>query len=173
MSDNPLLAPDGLPRFSEIRAEHIEPAVDAVLAENRARITQLEAGGNPDWDDFIEPLETLGDRLHRAWSPAAHLNAVMNTPAIRAAYNACLPKISDYDTELGQNAALQRRYAAVKHSPAWPQYSTAQHKLMNDALRDFRLAGVNLPAAEKARFRDIMQRLTKLEAKFEENLLDA
>ncbi|MGH8292865.1 MAG: M3 family metallopeptidase [Gammaproteobacteria bacterium] len=173
MSDNPLLAPDGLPRFSEIRAEHIEPAVDAVLAENRARITQLEAGGNPDWDDFIEPLETLGDRLHRAWSPAAHLNAVMNTPAIRAAYNACLPKISDYDTELGQNAALQRRYAAVKHSPAWPQYSTAQHKLMDDALRDFRLAGVNLPAAEKARFRDIMQRLTKLEAKFEENLLDA
>lgn len=173
MNDNPLLAPDGLPRFSEIRAEHIEPAVDAVLAENRAHIAQLEAGGNPDWDDFIEPLETLGDRLHRTWSPAAHLNAVMNSPAIRAAYNACLPKLSDYDTELGQNAALQRRYAAVKHSPAWQQYSAAQRKLIDDALRDFRLAGVDLPDAEKTRFRDGMQRLSKLEAKFEENLLDA
>ncbi|HKV97595.1 MAG TPA: M3 family metallopeptidase [Gammaproteobacteria bacterium] len=173
MNDNPLLAPDGLPRFSEIRAEHIEPAVDTVLAENRARITQLEAGGAPDWDDFIEPLETLGDRLHRAWSPAAHLNAVMNTPAIRAAYNACLPKISDYDTELGQNGVLQKQYATLKNGAAWQAYTAAQRKLIDDALRDFRLAGVDLPAEKKNRFRDIMQRLSKLETKFEENLLDA
>ncbi|MGH8278992.1 MAG: M3 family metallopeptidase [Gammaproteobacteria bacterium] len=173
MSNNPLLAPAGLPRFAEIRAAHIEPAVDAVLAENRARIGGLQTLTAPTWDSFVEPMETLDERLHRAWSPAAHLNAVMNSPEIRAAYNACLPKLSDYNTELGQNAELQRRYAALKKAPAWNEYRPAQRKLVEDALRDFRLAGVDLPAGKKAEFRQLMQELSKLEAKFEENLLDA
>lgn len=173
MNHNPLLAPEGLPRFSAIQAEHIEPAVDAVLADNRGRLKELQTVAAPSWDNFIEPMESLEERLHRAWSPAAHLNAVMNSPEIRAAYNACLPKLSDYATELAQNAALQRQYLALKKSPAWQSYSPAQHKLIDDALRDFRLAGVDLPADKKARFKDLMQRLSKLEAKFEENLLDA
>ncbi|HET7921226.1 MAG TPA: M3 family metallopeptidase [Gammaproteobacteria bacterium] len=171
---NPLLDYTDLPPFSAIRPEHIEPAVDAVLAENRARIAALSAPEQEiNWDTFIEPLETLDERLHRVWSPAAHLNAVMNNPEIRAAYNACLPKLSDYETELGQNSALQRGYAALKAGPDWAAFKSAQCKLVDDALRDFRLAGVDLPAEVKARFRALMQQLSTLEAKFEENLLDA
>ncbi|MGH8398850.1 MAG: M3 family metallopeptidase [Gammaproteobacteria bacterium] len=173
MPNNPLLSYDGLPPFSRICAEHIEPAVDTVLAENRRRILELQTLAPPTWDNFIEPLETLDERLHRAWSPAAHLNAVMNSPEIRAAYNACLPKLSEYDTELGQNEALQRGYAALKAGSGWAAYSPAQHKLIEDALRDFRLAGVDLAPEKKQRFRDIMQQLSRIEAKFEENLLDA
>lgn len=173
MSINPLLSQDGLPLFSRIRAEHIEPAVDAVLAENRSALARIVALDNPTWDDFVEPLETLDQRLHRTWSPAAHLNAVMNSPDIRQAYNACLPKLSDYATELDQNEHLQHGYAELQSGPEWQTYNAAQRKLIEDALRDFKLAGVNLPADKKNRFRKIMQELSKLEAKFEENLLDA
>ncbi|MGA9852457.1 MAG: M3 family metallopeptidase [Gammaproteobacteria bacterium] len=174
MNANPLLSYDGLPPFSRIRAKHIEPAVDAVLAQNRSALAEIAArSAEPAWDSFVEPLETLDERLHRAWSPATHLNAVMNSPEIRQAYNACLPKLSEYDTELGQNDALQRGYAALKAGTEWPAYAAGQRKLIEDALRDFRLAGVDLPPEKKLRFRDIMQRLSQIEAKFEENLLDA
>ncbi|MGH8370568.1 MAG: M3 family metallopeptidase, partial [Gammaproteobacteria bacterium] len=174
MSDNPLLSYDDLPPFSRIRAEQVEPAVDVVLAENRARLARLTTQEQPpDWDGFVEVLETLDERLHKVWSPAVHLNAVMNSLALRAAYNACLPKLSDYDTELGQNIALQQGYAALKAGPGWADLDVAQRKLIEDELRDFRLAGVDLPADQKARFRAVMQQLTTLEAKFEENLLDA
>ncbi|HET7650226.1 MAG TPA: M3 family metallopeptidase [Gammaproteobacteria bacterium] len=174
MSQNPLLSYDGLPPFSAIRAEHIEPALDRVLADNRARIQELTAAAaTPGWDSFVEVLETLDERLHRVWSPAAHLNAVMNSPDIRAAYNACLPKLSDYETELGHNVALQKGYLALKSGPDWANFNTAQRKLIEDELRDFHLAGVDLPADRKARFRDLMQQLSTLEARFEENLLDA
>ena len=171
--NNPLLLQDGLPLFSQICAEHIEPAVDAILAENRATLAKITAIDNPSWENFVESLETLDERLHRAWSPATHLNAVMNSPAIRAAYNACLPKISDYATELDQNGRLQRGYSMLKSGPEWQTYNAAQRKLVEDALRDFRLAGVDLPSKKKTRFREIMQELSKLQAKFEENLLDA
>lgn len=170
---NPLLDWEQLPPFTRIRPEHVEPAIDAVLAANRARLRELEALTAPDWENCIEPLETLSERLHRAWAPAAHLNAVLNSPEMRAAYNACLPKISDYESELGQNEKLERHYAALKQSRAWPGYSAAQRKLIEDALRDFRLSGVSLPPDRKARFRSLMQALSRLEAKFEENLLDA
>jgi len=170
---NPLLQWDRLPPFADIKPEHVEPAVDAVLAENRAALAKLGALAAPAWDSFVEPLETLGDRLHRAWAPVAHLNATMSTPELRAAYNACLPKLADYDTELGQDERLQRAYRAIKDGAAWGGFKPAQRKLVDDALLDFRLAGVDLPADKKARFRDIMQALSKLDARFEENLLDA
>ena len=170
---NPLLSCDGLPPFSRIHAEHIEPAVDAVLTENRAVLAQMTGDTPASWDGFVEPLQSLDERLHRAWSPAVHLNAVMNSAAIRKAYNSCLPKLSDYATALGQNQALQHGYAALRNGPEWSGYTPAQRKLISDALRDFRLSGVDLPAAEKSRFRGIMQQLCMLEARFEENLLDA
>ncbi|MDE2346841.1 MAG: M3 family metallopeptidase [Gammaproteobacteria bacterium] len=171
--NNPLLSADGLPPFTRIRAEHMEPAIDAVLAENRAQLAHLTSAEAPTWDNFVEPLETMGERLHHAWSPVAHLNAVMNSPAIRAAYNACLPKLSNYATELGHNTGLQRKYLLLKSSAAWKRYTPAQRKLVEDALRDFQLAGVDLAPDQKARFREIMQELSRLQAKFEENLLDA
>ena len=170
---NPLLKWDAFPPFSEIKPADMEPAVDAVLAENRAQLAHLAALPHPDWQSFVEPLETLGDRLHRVWAPTAHLNSTMSSPEIRAAYNACLPKLSDYGTELGQNDGLQRGYRLLKESSAWSGYSPAQQKLIDDALLDFRLAGVDLPPQQKAHFRELMQALSKQEAKFEENLLDA
>jgi len=171
--NNPLLSQDSLPLFSKIHAEHVEPAVDAVIAENRSALARISALDNPTWDTFIEQLENLDERLHCAWSPAAHLNAVMNSPAIREAYNACLPKLSEYATELDQNQQLQQGYSRLKSCPAWSAFNAAQRKLIEDALRDFHLAGVNLAAEKKTRFREIMQELSKLQAKFEENLLDA
>jgi oligopeptidase A len=170
---NPLLDWDKLPPFPDIKPEHVEAAVDAVLAENRARLAHIAALERPGWDELVSPLEALADRLHRAWSPVSHLNAVMSTPELRAAYNACQPKLADYDTELGQNEALQRSYRALREGPGWAGYGPAERKLVDDALLDFRLAGVDLAPPEKARFREIMQELARLEAKFEENVLDA
>ena len=170
---NPLLDWDSFPPFTEIKPEHVEPALDAVLGDNRTMLERLATLPAPDWGNFVEPLESLGDRLHRAWAPVAHLNATMSTPELRAAYNACLPKLSDYSTEVGQDARLQRAYQALKDSPAWRGYTPAQRKLIDDALLDFRLAGVDLPADKKARFKEVSQELSKLDAMFEENLLDA
>jgi len=170
---NPLLEWEVLPPFSHIRPEHVEPAVDAVLAENRAALATLSTIATPDWRNFIEPQESLADRLHRAWAPAGHLNAVMSNKELRAAYNACLARLAEYDTELGQNAALQRGYRALKSGPEWSAYSPAQRKLVDDALRDFRLAGVDLPPEKKTRFGAVMQELSQLEAKFADNVLDA
>src|SRR6185312_11052921 len=170
---NPLLDWDALPPFSQIKPEHVEPAVDAVLADNRAAVAALSALAGPDWQSFVEPQETLGDRLHRVWAPVAHLNATMSNPDLRKAYNACLPKLSEYSTELGQDAGLQRGFRLLKESLAWKQYSPAQQKLIEDALLDFRLAGVDLPPEKKARFKEVSQQLSKLDARYEENLLDA
>ncbi|HEX7964394.1 MAG TPA: M3 family metallopeptidase [Gammaproteobacteria bacterium] len=170
---NPLLGWDTLPPFSHITPDDVEPAVDAVLADNRAGLAHLAALPHPDWESFVEPLETLGDRLHRAWAPAAHLNATMSEPRIRAAYNACLPKLADYETELGQDEGLYRSFRLLREGAGWSGYSPAQRKLIEDALLDFRLAGVALPPEQKARYRELMQELSRHEAKFEENLLDA
>ncbi|HEY4128495.1 MAG TPA: M3 family metallopeptidase [Gammaproteobacteria bacterium] len=170
---NPLLEWDSLPPFAHIKPEHVEPALDAVLAENRAAVAALSSLKAPDWQDFVEPQETLGDRLHRVWAPVAHLNATMSSPELRKVYNACLPKLSEYGTELGQNGHLQQGYQALKDSSAWKSYSPAQQKLIDDALLDFRLAGVDLPPEKKARFKQVSQELSKLDARFEENLLDA
>lgn len=171
---NPLLAMRGLPPFSAIRPEHIEPAIDQLLAEGRAAVARLLDGQRDyTWANLIAPLEDLSDRLRRVWSPVGHMNAVVNSPELRAAYNACLPKLSDYATELGQNEQLYRAYQSIADGPEWARLDTAQKKIIDNALRDFRLSGVALPPEQKARFKDIMQELSNLTAKFEENLLDA
>jgi oligopeptidase A len=168
---NPLLAMRGLPPFSEIRAEYIEPAIDALLAANRAELNGLaQVNGAPSVSGVIVPVEQLRHRLARTWSPVSHLNAVMNSDPLRAAYNACLPKLSAYQTEVGQNEALYRAYAVIAGDP---RLTPAQRALVDDALRDFRLAGVALAPEHKARFKKLMQELARLQARFEENVLDA
>lgn len=171
---NPLLTLNGLPPFSAIRPEHVEPAIDQIIADGRAELTRiLDANRTYTWTNLIAPLEELGDRLRRAWSPVGHMNAVVNSPELRAAYNACLPKLSDYATELGQNERLYQAYQAIADGPEFAKLDTAQKKIIDNALRDFRLSGVALPADKKARFKELMQELSNLNAKFEENLLDA
>ena len=169
--DNPLLDMPGLPPFGRILPEQVEAAIDTLLARNRARIAALAQGAEPPtWENFIEPLEILGDGLERAWSPVGHLNAVMNSEALRAAYNACLPKLSDYATELGQNRALFEGYRAVS---AQEHLDATQRQLLANALRDFHLSGVDLPPDQQSRFKAIDRELSRLAAKFSENLLDA
>ncbi|WP_456418047.1 oligopeptidase A [Thiolapillus sp.] len=169
---NPLLNFDGLPRFTRITAQHVEPAVDYLLKDNRKQIQALlEKLPEPDWFNFIEPLEALNDRLSRAWSPVSHLNAVMNSEEMRQAYNACLPRLSEYATEMGQNEALFRAYQTVEAHASG--LDTAQRKLLQNALREFRLSGVDLSAEKKRRFGEIASRLSEINARYEENLLDA
>ncbi len=152
---NPLIDQAGLPAFSLIRPEHVEPAVDARLAACRERIAQLTGEvAVPTWETVIEPLEEMDDTLSRTWSPVGHLNSVLNSDELRAAYNACLPKLSDYGTEVGQNEDLFRAYQAVA---AQEHLDQAQRKLLDNALRDFHLSGVDLPADQKARYKAISQ----------------
>ncbi len=171
---NPLLQAYEFPPFSRIRPEHVEPAITRLIRDNLHQVERLLAAGGPyTWDNLIRPLEDLDDRLDKAWSPVRHLNAVVNTEALRQAYNACLPKLSDYATDLGQNEALYQAHRAIADSPEFGKLDAAQRKIVQDALRDFRLAGVALPAGQKARFKAIEQRLSKLASRFEENVLDA
>jgi oligopeptidase A len=171
---NPLLDFSGLPRFAQVRPEHVTPAVDELLAENRDLLTRLVAPETPaTWDAFVRPLEDANERLGRAWGVVAHLHGVLDTPPLREAYNASLPKITQYWTELGQNLALFDKYRALAASPAFAALDRAQKKIVENALRDFRLGGAELPDAEKRRFAEIMDELAAANAKFSENVLDA
>lgn len=171
---NPLLATDGLPRFDAIRPEQVEPALDTVLRENRARIADLFADmRDPRWETVVQPLEEMGERLSRMWSPVSHLNAVMNNDALREAYNRCLPKLSDYSTEIAQDERIYRAYKAVAQGPQFATLNQAQRKLLENALRDFRLGGAELNADDQKKFKSIQQELSQLTSKFEENVLDA
>lgn len=170
--NNPLLETSGLPNFSAIRAEQVEPALEQVLNENRQWLAQrLQEPVEPSWDNLIYPLDEAGDRLERVWSPVSHLNAVANTEELRAAYNACLPKLSDYHTEIGQNPAL---YAAVKAVSETEQtLESSQKHALARSLLSFRLSGVALAEDKKQRYREISQQLSSLSSKFSDNILDA
>lgn len=172
---NPLLATEHLPAFRAIRPEHVEPAIDTVLAENRTAIAELLASlpDDPGWEDLVVPLERLDTRLDDVWSPVRHLNSVMNTDTLRAAYNACLPKLSEYASEMSQNAALFEAFDRLARSPGFAEEPADRRKLVQDALRDFHLSGVDLPEDRKARVREINSRLSALTARYEENVLDA
>ncbi len=170
--DNPLLNLEGLPPFSRIQPEHVEPAIDQLLAECRSGTNKLLDGAQEfNWSSLVEPLDILDDRLSRAWSPVSHMNSVVNSEQLRTAYNACLPKLSDYATEMGQNERLFQAYKQVRESD--PQLDAAQKKSLDNALLDFKLSGVDLSPDKKTRFKEISQELSRLGSKFSENLLDA
>ena len=170
--NNPLLEMTGLPAFSRISPDLVEPAIDILLEHNRTEIQRLlESRQEYTWQNLVEPLERLDDRLSRAWSPVSHMNSVVNNEQLRAAYNACLPKLSDYATELGQNTDLCNAYKQVAQYQE--RLDPAQRKLLDNALRDFHLSGVDLPQDKKMRFKEISQELSRLTSKYEENLLDA
>jgi oligopeptidase A len=178
---NPLLVKadhDGRPAYDRILPEHAEPAVTAVLAENRARLESVLASlasGGPavSWETLVEPLDDMAERLTRAWGPVSHLFGVLSTAEWRAAYGACLPKVTDYHLELSQNEALFEAYKTLAASAAATAFTPAKKKILADALRDFRLSGVGLDTDRRARFRAVALRLSELQAKFQENVLDA
>jgi oligopeptidase A len=170
--NNPLLDFSGLPRFVDIKPQHVAPAVDQLLAQGREVIKNV-AIVPATWDQFVSPLEDANERIGRAWGQVAHLHAVLDSPPLREAYNANLPKITQYFTELGQNQELFEKYKELRASAAFAQLSTARKKIIENALRDFRLGGAELPAAKKKRYAEIQEELARIAAKFSENVLDA
>lgn len=171
---NPLLDFSGLPRFREIRAEHVEPALDQLLADNRAqRELLLRASNGHTWENFVQPLEDMNERLARMWSPVSHLNSVNNTAALRRAYNEGLARISEYHTGLAQDERIYKVYREIAQQPAFAQLQPAQRKIVENALRDFRLNGAELAPAAKQRFKQIQMELARLSSRFQDNVLDA
>lgn len=172
--NNPLLQDFDLPNYSAIRPEHVEPAIDKILADSRATIERLLSNQQqPTWDNLVLPMDELSARLGEAWSPVSHLNAVCNNPELRTAYEACLPKLSEFWTELGQNRALFEAYQTLANSPEAEHFSTAQKTILDNELRDFRLSGIDLPPEQQKRYGEIQKRLSELSSTFSNNLLDA
>ena len=169
---NPLLSHAALPAFSDIKPEQVTPALDQVLQTNRQWLEQTLANNTGfTWNNLVTPLNEAGNRLERMWSPVSHMNAVVNTDELRKAYNANLPKLSDYHTEIGQNEVL---YNAIKSIRETEQgLNAAQLKDLDDSLLSFKLSGIGLPAEQKARFKDLNQQLSQLNSKFSDNVLDA
>ena len=171
---NPLLDFTGLPRFAAIKAEHIAPAVELLLSENRARIEDVTRSGTAaTWADFVAPMEDANERLARAWGVVGHLHGVLDSPELRSAYSANQPRIVQYYTELGQNLVLFEKYKALRTSPEFATLAPAQRKIVDNEIRDFRLSGAELPPPMQQRFAAISEELARLATRFSENLLDA
>lgn len=171
---NPLLERPEFPAFSAIQPCHVVPAIRQILDESRAEIARITAQAGPvNWAGLVAPLEALDDRLSKAWSPVGHLNAVANTDELRAAYNECLPLLSAYWTELGQNEDLFAAYRSLAKGPGFQALEPAQRRIVENALRDFRLSGIELDAAKRERFKAIAQDLSQRQSRFQDNVLDA
>ncbi len=171
---NPLLSNAVLPPFSQIKPEHVEPAVRQLIDEGRTHLADLLAKlENPSWESLVAPLEAEDDKLERAFSPVSHLNAVANNPELRDAYNASIALLTEYSTEVSQNRELYQAYQALADSPEYQQLSTTQKKVVDNALRDFKLGGVALEGDDKKRYGDIVKRLSELSTTFSNNVLDA
>ncbi len=171
---NPLLDFSGLPRFAEVKPEHVAPAVEQLLEENRALVARLLADtSTPTWDSFMQPLDDANEHLSRAWGQVGHLNAVMNSPELREVYNANLPRITQYYAGLGQNLGLFNKVKAIRSGGEFPTMSAARQKIIENELRDFRLGGAELPNEQKARFLVIQEELSTLCSRFSDNVLDA
>jgi oligopeptidase A len=167
---NPLLERTPLPQFTAIKPEHVEPAVRSTLTEQRRALEAAERATAPDLD-WLRGLERINTELHRVWGPVSHLNSVVSSPALREAFNRCLPLVTEFGTELGQNEALYRRFGTLE--TRIDRDRPVEKQLIAHALRDFRLGGVTLVGDDRQRFRDIMQALAARQASFEQNLMDA
>ena len=169
---NPILNIAQLPEFDAFHVEHIEPAIDQLLADNRAVITQLtNQTETPTWQNFVEKLEHIDNRFERVWGPIGHLDSVNNSDEWHAAYNACLEKVTEYYTEVGQNKGLFDKFTAISESEAYQTYSVAQKKVIENALRNFHLSGIALPPEQQVEYQEISQKLSQLSSQFGNHVL--
>ena len=170
---NPLLHFAGLPKFNEVKPEHISPAIDSLLTEGRTLIESLATSADaPTWNNFALKLEDHSEKLGRAWSQVGHMNAVVNSPELREAYNENLAKLTDYGSDLSQDERLYAKYKAIQASADFAKLTPTQQTIINHEVRDFKLGGAELPAEQKASFKEVSEALSKLGSKFEENILD-
>ncbi|WP_213538257.1 M3 family metallopeptidase [Nitrosospira sp. NRS527] len=171
---NPLLDFSGLPRFADIRIEHITPALKQLLADGRNTIDRIrDDDATPTWQNFVQPITDANERLSRAWGQVSHLNAVANTPALRETYNANLPLVTQYYAELAQDPALFEKFKQLRNSQEFEGLNQARKKIIENDLRDFRLGGAELPPEKKKRFLQIQEELSALGSRFNDNLLDS
>ncbi|MEI8633738.1 hypothetical protein P4S72_19970 [Vibrio sp. PP-XX7] len=161
-------------RFLQIQPEQVKPAVEKAIADCRSKIEEvLKDNSNPNWENLVAPIEEVDDRLSRIWSPVSHLNSVMNSEALREAYESCLPILSEYSNVGGASKGLFEAYKSIRDSEAFEQLTQAQKKTIQDALRDFELSGIGLPLAEQKRYGDISKRMSELGSRFSNHVLDA
>ncbi|CCN50667.1 oligopeptidase A [Vibrio nigripulchritudo MADA3029] len=171
---NPLLTFTDLPPFSEIKPEHVKPAVEQAIAACREKVEEVVANNEaPSWENVCAPLAEVDDKLSRLWSPVSHLNSVKNSNELREAYESCLPLLSEYGTWVGQHKGLYDAYKAIKASDEFASLSQAQKKSITDALRDFDLSGIGLPADQQHRYGEISKRMSELSSQFSNNVLDS
>ena len=171
--NNPLLHFSGLPKFEEVKAEHVSPAIEHLLSEARAIIEVLVADdGAVTWANFAAKLEDMEEKMGRAWSQVGHMNAVVNSPELREAYNDNLSKLTDFYADLGQDERLYAKFRTLRASKEFEALTSSQKKIVENELRDFRLGGAELATDKKVRFKEIQEELSKLSSKFEENVMD-
>ena len=171
---NPLLSMEGLPSFSQIKPEHVKPAIEQAIADCKARIAEVLKRSEPQtWDSLVAPLEEVDDRLGRIWSPVSHLNSVLNSAELREAHDGCLPLLSEYQTFVGQHEGLYQAFQQLAASDEYPRLSEPQRKQIENTLRDFRLSGIGLPKDQQQRYGQIVARLSELASNFSNQVMDA
>jgi oligopeptidase A len=172
--DNPLLDFSDLPRFGEIRPEHVTPALDVLLADAAAAVERAALPVTPaSWADVVEPVERATEPLSRAWSVVGHLNAVADTPELRAVYGENLPRVTEFWSSVGQNLALYEKYKTLNASDEFAALSSERKKILSNALRDFRLSGAELPEDQKPHFAELQEKQAALSKAFSDHVLDA
>jgi oligopeptidase A len=168
--NNPLLDFADLPRFDAVQPTHVEPAMDSLLAQAQAALDQVTTPDFPaQWKELARVLDVATERLGRAWGVISHLNAVADSPELRAAYNAVLPKVTEFWTRLGSDESLYAKYKAMNVAAL----NAEQQKAHQNAMRNFVLGGAELTGAAKERFAAIQERQAEVGQKFSENTLDA
>ena len=171
---NPILFRDSLPLFDQIKPSHISPAIEGILKEANSLIHALKVmGGSISWENFVEPIEMVSEKISRAWGQIEHLNAVVNSDDLRKAYNDNLIKLTEFYTNLSQDEALYKKYQSLKDGEIFESLTPPQKRIIDNVLREFKLGGAELNELEKARFKVIQEKLAKLSTQFEENILDA
>lgn len=174
---NVLLEEHTLPPFSKIQTKEIKPAIQAridhIWQVLKQQLAKIEPGQSPDWETLVAPYDLASDLLNQSWSPVTHLNSVMNSDELREIYAECVQLLTEFGTAIDQYEPLFKAYEAMAASEAYQQLSKSKQKVIQDALRDFRLAGVALPEADKQRYGEIKQRLSTLSTDFSNNVLDA
>ncbi|HCC72494.1 MAG TPA: oligopeptidase A [Methylophilaceae bacterium] len=171
---NPVLYRESLPLFDQIKPDHISPAIESILKEANTLIHSLrEMSIPPSWDNFVEPIEMISEKISRAWGQIEHLNAVVNSENLRKAYNDNLIKLTEFYTNLSQDESLYKKYQSLKNSETFNSLTSSQKRVIDNVLREFKLGGAELNEGEKKRFKVIQEKLAKLSTQFEENILDA